>query len=99
MRWWIGIIGIVAALISASAGAQDTKLPCLDLLEENGRLDDSPALDELPFLTANECEAVKRRELRMPLLEIPQKKEDPMSLSVGTKGDGATLYLKIPFGF
>ena len=46
---------------------------------------------DLPFLTGNQCEAVKRRELRVPLLEIPQEGEDPMSLSVGTKGDGGTL--------
>jgi hypothetical protein len=67
--------------------------------EENGRVVDSTAQADLPVLTGNQCEAVKRRELRVPLLEIPQKEEDPMSLSVGTKGDGGTLYLKIPFSF
>lgn len=96
---WIGLIGLVAALATVSADAADTKAPCVDLLNENGRVDDSPVLDELPFLTGNQCEAVKRRELRVPLLEIPQEEEDPMSLSVGTKGDGGTLYLKIPFSF
>jgi hypothetical protein len=67
------------------------------LLEENGKLSDSTA--ELPFLTGNQCEAPKRRELRVPFLKIPQEKEGSMSLSVGTKGDGATLYFKIPFSF
>jgi hypothetical protein len=69
---WIGIIGLVAALVTVSADAMDTKAPCVDLLKENGRVDDSVALAELPFLTSNQCEAVKRRDLRVPLLEIPQ---------------------------
>ena len=96
---WISLIGIFAALITVSADAMDSKAPCVDLIKENGRVDDSPELAELPFLTGNTCEAVKRRELRVPLLEIPQEEDDPMSLSVGTKGDGGTLYFKIPFSF
>jgi hypothetical protein len=96
---WTGLIGLVAALVTVSADAMDTRAPCVDLLKENGRVDDSTAQADLPFLTGNQCEAVKRRELRVPLLEIPQEGEDPMSLSVGTKGDGGTLYLKIPFSF
>jgi hypothetical protein len=96
---WIGIIAIFAALVTVSADAMDTKLPCLDLVKENGRVDDLPELAELPFLTDNQCEAVKRRELRVPLLDIPQEEEDAMSLSLGTKGDGATLHFKIPFSF
>jgi hypothetical protein len=96
---WIGLIGLVAALVIVSADAMDTKAPCVDLVKENGRVDDSPAMDKLPFVTGNQCEAVKHRELRVPLLEIPQEKDDPMSLSVGTKGDGGTLYFKIPFSF
>jgi hypothetical protein len=96
---WIGLVGLVAALATVSADAMDTKPPCVDLLKENGRVDDSPALTELPFLTGNQCEAVKRHELRVPLLEIPQVEEDSMSLSIGTKGDGATLHFKIPFSF
>jgi len=96
---WIGLIGLVAALVTVSADAKDTKAPCVDLLEDNGRVDDAPALHALPFLTGNQCEAVKHREIRVPLLEIPQEEEDPMSLSVGTKGNGGTLYFKIPFSF
>jgi len=95
----IGIMGILAAFGAVSADATDAKAPCVDLLKENGRADDSPASAESPFQTGNECEAVKHRELRMPVLEVPQEEEDPMSLSLGTKGDGATLYFKIPFSF
>jgi hypothetical protein len=40
---WIGILGIFAALISSSAEAMDENGPCLDLLEENGGMDDSLA--------------------------------------------------------
>jgi hypothetical protein len=93
----IGITGIFAAVVSVFAVATDTNISCFDLLEENGKLSDSTA--ELPFLTGNQCEAPKRRELRVPFLKIPQEKEGSMSLSVGTKGDGATLYFKIPFSF
>jgi hypothetical protein len=96
---WLGITGIFAAVVTVSAVATDTKMACFDLLEENGKLNDLTAQAELPFLTGNECEGATRRELRVPLLEMPQEKEDPMSLSVGTKGDGATLHLKIPFSF
>jgi hypothetical protein len=96
---WIGITGIFAAAVAVSAAATDTKMACFDLLEENGKLNVSTAQADLPFLTGNQCEAAKRRELRVPLLEIPQEEENPMSLSVGTKGDGATLHLKIPFSF
>ena len=96
---WIGIIGVFAAFVTVSADATDTKAPCLDLVSEDGRVRDSPALAELPFLTDNQCEAVNRRELRMPLLEIPQEEAGPMALSLGTKGDGATLHFKIPFSF
>jgi hypothetical protein len=95
----LGLIGLAAAFVTVSVNAMDTKAPGVDLLNENGRVDESPALAELPFLTGNQCEAVKRRELRVPLLEIPQEEEDPMSLSIGTKADGATFYFKIPFSF
>jgi len=93
----IGIIGIFAVLVTVSADAMDTKRPCAVLLEEKGRLDESPAQGSLPLLTDRQCEALKSRELRVPLLEIPQEEEDPMSLSLGVKGGGATLHFKIPF--
>jgi hypothetical protein len=47
----------------------------------------------------NRCEASTNRELRLPLLEIPQEDEDPMALSLGAKYNGAILRLKIPFSF
>ena len=94
---WIGILGIFAALISGSAEAMDENRPCLDLLEENGGMDDS--LVEEPLLTGNQCEALKTRELRALLLEIPQEDEDAIQLSIGIKNGGGTLRLKIPFSF
>ena len=96
---WIGIIGIFAVLVTVSADAMDTKRPCSGLAEEKGNKVDLPAPSELPLLTDRQCEALKSRELRMPLLEIPQQEEDPMALSLGTKGDSATLHFKIPFSF
>jgi hypothetical protein len=50
-------------------------------------------------MTDNECEAVKRHQLQMQLLEIPQEGEDPMGLSAGSKDKGGMLYVKIPFSF
>jgi hypothetical protein len=90
---------LIGAKSGCRAVAADTKTPCFDLLEENGKLNDSTAQTELPFLTGNQCEAVKGRELRVPLVEIPQEEGTPISLSVSTKGDGATLHFKIPFSF
>jgi hypothetical protein len=50
-------------------------------------------------LTENQCEALKARELRALLLEVPQQEEDPVQLSLGVKNGGAVLRLKIPFSF
>jgi hypothetical protein len=81
---WIGILGIIlATVVTGSADAMDENRPCLDLLAENGGVDDS--LAEQPLLTRNQCEALKTRELRALLLEIPQEDEDPMALSLGIK--------------
>ena len=52
-----------------------------------------------PFLTGNQCEAIKTRELRALLLEIPQEEENPMELSLGVKSNGGSLRFKIPFSF
>ena len=103
----IGIIGIFAALLTACANATDAKRPCFGLLEEQGRTDDpvtqgrQPPLtnNKQPLLTDNECEAVKRHQLHMRLLEIPQEEEDPMGLSLGSKDKGGMFYFKIPFSF
>jgi len=95
---WIGILGIILAMVvTGSADAMDENRPCLDLLAENGGVDDS--LAEQPLLTRNQCEALKTRELRALLLEIPQEDEDPMQLSIGIKNGGGMLRFKIPFSF
>jgi hypothetical protein len=96
---WIGIIGILAALVTVSADATDEKRPCPASLEEKGGVDDFPAQGELLLLTDNQCEAVKSRQLRVPLLEVPQEEEGPMALSLGVKDSGVILHFKIPFSF
>ena len=91
------ILGIVLLLSTTPAVAMDANRSCLDLLEENeGGL---AARDEQPLLTDNQCEAMKSREFRLLLLEVPQEEEDPVQLSLGIKNGGATLRLKIPFSF
>ena len=96
---WIGIIGIFAALVAVSADAMDANRPCLGLHEESGGADDSPAQEKQPLLLDNQCEALKSRELRVPLLEIPQEEEDHMALSLGAKSNGLILRFKVPFSF
>jgi hypothetical protein len=96
---WIGILGIFAAIVTVPADAMDANKPCLGLFEENDRLDGSAAQQEQPLLTDNQCEALKTRELRALLLEIPQEDEDPMELSLGIKNGGGTVRFKIPFSF
>ena len=95
---WIGIVGVFAALVTVSADAMDANRSCPGLLAEGGA-DDAPARGQPPLLRDNQCEALKSRELRVPLLEIPQEDEDPMALSLGAKYNGAILRLKIPFSF
>ena len=89
---WIGILGILAALVTGSAYAMDANRSCLDLLEENDGAKVSPAQDEQPLLTDNQCEAMKSRELRVLLLEVPQEEEDPMALSLGIKNPAASYF-------
>jgi hypothetical protein len=96
---WIGILGILGPLITASADAMDANRSCLDLLEESDGAEVSLAQGEQPLLTDNQCEALKTRELRALLLEIPQEDEDPVQLSLGIKNGGGMLRLKIPFSF
>jgi hypothetical protein len=102
----VGILGIVLAFATTPTDATDANRSCLDLLEENDGAIVSPAQDEQPpltgeqpLLTGNQCEAMKSRELRVPLLEIPQEDEDPINLSLGIKNGGGILRLKIPFSF
>ena len=93
---WIGILGIVSVLVAGSAAAMDPNRLCLGL--ENDGMNESPPQGTEPLLTDNQCEALKMRELRALLLEIPQE-EDPVQLSLGIKNGGGTLRLKIPFSF
>jgi hypothetical protein len=103
----IVIIGILATFLALSAYAADERRPCIGLLDEPSRIDgaipqpDQPTPPEAgpPLLTENECEAVKRHELHMRLMEIPQEKEDPMGLSLGSRDEGGILYFRIPFSF
>jgi hypothetical protein len=96
---FVCILGIVLILSITSADAMDDpNRSCLDLLEEENDV----ALvvqDEQPLLTGNQCEAMKSRELRALLLEVPQEGEDPIQLSLGIKNGGGILRLKIPFSF
>ena len=96
---WIGIIAIFAFPVAVSADAMDVNRPCSGLLEEKGWADDSPASGEQPLLMDNQCEALKSRELRLLLLEIPQEEENPIALSLGVKNSGVVLRFKIPFSF
>jgi len=96
---WIGIFGVFVALVTVSAAAMDGNRPCPGVLEEMDGVENSPAQDEQPLLSDNQCEALKSQELRAPLLEIPQEDDDPLELSLGVKNNGGTLRLKIPFSF
>lgn len=93
----IGVIGFLAIVISAPAAAADASGGCDVPLELESEPNDEPSPQ--PFLTRNQCEAMEARELRAPLLEIPQEDEDPMRLSLGIKNGGLALRLKIPFSF
>ena len=94
---WIGILGIVSVIVAGSAAAMDENRPCFGL--ENDPMNESPPQGTDPLLTDNQCEALKTRELRAPLLEIPQEEDDPVQLSLGIKNGGGTLRLRIPFSF
>ena len=95
----VGILGIVLVFATAPADAMDANRSCLDLLNENEGPDASPAQGEQPLLTDNQCEAMKSREFRLLLLEVPQEEEDPVQLSLGIRNGGGMLRLKLPFSF
>jgi hypothetical protein len=102
---WVGITGMVAGLPAVSADAADAKAVCLgptaDMrgAPEAKDVDDESSFQKQRLLTENECEAIRNRELRVLLLEIQQEKDDPITLSLGSKSDGATLRFKIPLSF
>jgi len=93
------IVAVVSALFAAPAGAAEEKKPCIGLNHEARKVEGPTAQAKPPLMTENECEAVKRHQLQMRLLEIPQEDEDPMGLSVGSQEKGGMLYFKIPFSF
>jgi hypothetical protein len=93
----LGMIGILAALVTAPALAENAKQPCLGSFA-NGE-PDGPAPGAQLILTDNQCESVTRREFRLQLLEIPQDGEAPMALSIGIKSGGGLIRFKIPFSF
>lgn len=94
---WIGIVGFFAVLAPVAANGQDAA--CRGFLEAADAA--TAARNEQPFLflTGNRCEAIESKELRAPLLRIPQDDEDPMELSLGVKSSGGMIRLKIPFSF
>lgn len=95
---WIGILAAFAVLISTSADAFEQNRTCPGF-PEGIDTTASPPNGEQPLLLENRCEAIKREELRAPLMRIPQDDEDPMELSFGIKSNGGMLRFKVPFSF
>ena len=96
----IALITVFAALTAVSAAAQETKEPCYGSFEPTKKATEAPPPEGAELhLTDNQCEAVAKREVRVPLFEVPQEDEDPMGLSLGVKNLGGTLRFKIPFSF
>jgi hypothetical protein len=95
-------IGVFAAFLAvpayAGAYAGDVKKQCFALPEQKIDTDD-PVQVAQPLLAQNECEAIQRHGLQIQLIEIPQDREDPMKLSLGSKEEGGMLYFNIPFSF
>ena len=89
----------MSAVLATPTNAADGAKPCYGLLEERGLANSSLDRAEAPLMTENQCEAQRQHELRLELLKIPQDREDPMSVSVGTKGDAGLVRFKIPFSF
>jgi hypothetical protein len=95
----IGVLAILLAFADGPAEAADANDRCAGLLEESDGSDNPPELPAQPLMTDNQCEALENKELRAPLLEIPQEDEDPVQLSLGIKNGSGMLRLKIPFHF
>lgn len=91
-------IGVLCcfAVLTAGPAAADPIERCDALSEDRTQAEESR---QQPLLTNTQCESLETRELRAPLLEIPQDDEDPMQLSLGIKNGGLTLRLKIPFSW
>ena len=99
----IAMIAVIAAFAAVSAVADEAKQPCYGNFEPTKNADQavtSPAPEGAQLsLTDNQCEAVAKREVRVPLFQVPQEDEDPMALSLGVKNLGGMLRFKVPFSF
>ena len=95
----IGMIAFFAAVVAVHAHADDMKKPCLGSFDGYDRASETSSESQQLFLTDNQCEAARSRELRLPLLDFEQEGEDPMTLSLGAKNIGGILRFKIPFSF
>ncbi len=97
----IALITIFVSLTAVSAVAEEAKEPCYGTFEPTKKAEaDAPPPEGAELhLTDNQCEAVVKREVRVPLFQVPQEDEDPMALSLGVKNLGGTLRFKIPFSF
>jgi hypothetical protein len=95
---------MVAGLAAVSADATHATSACLDSTADMLGVPEAMDVDDKSSfqkrrLTENQCEAIKNRELRVPLLEIQQDKDDPIEFSLGSKGDGVIFRFKVPFSF
>jgi len=98
----IALITVAAMFTAVSAAAQEAKEPCYGSFEPTKKATEAapPAPEGAQLnLTDNQCEAVAKREVRVPLFQVPQEDEDPMALSLGVKNLGGMLRFKIPFSF
>jgi hypothetical protein len=99
----IAIIAVFATFAAVSAFADEAKEPCYGSFEPTknaAEAETSPAPEGAQLsLTDNQCEAVAKREVRVPLFQVPQEDEDPMALSLGVKNLGGLLRFKVPFSF
>ena len=96
----IALITVFASLTAVSAFAQEAKEPCYGTFEPTKKAVEAPPPEGAELhLTDNQCEAAVKREVRVPLFQVPQEDEDPMALSLGVKNLGGMLRFKIPFSF
>ena len=98
----IAMIAVFAVFAAVSAFADDAKEPCYGSFEpaQKAAAKAPPAPDGAQLsLTGNQCEAAAKREVRVPLFQVPQDGEDPMALSLGVKNLGGMLRFKVPFSF
>jgi hypothetical protein len=74
----VGIIAMLVVHLAVAAKAQDETDPCLRMRADQDSAYELSGPGRQPRPTDNQCEAVEKRELRMPLFEIPQDEENPM---------------------